>query len=195
MNLDLSPLGAAFDVATLKFKLIAGAIALVVLAAIVAAIWGWVEHGKSVAHAAGLAEGKQQVQKKWDDAVIAQQKVDLAASQENAVESKRRMAKQQENQDAQNAQLARERADADRNRRDAEQLRRDHETATEQWRRTLADSPSAADLAAAADAIGVCTDVLGRADKRASILAEIADARGAAGLKCQRDYDALEVKP
>lgn len=39
------------------------------------------------------------------------------------------------------------------------------------------------------DAIGVLADVLGRADERASILADLADRRGIAGRACERAYD------
>lgn len=41
------------------------------------------------------------------------------------------------------------------------------------------------------DPIGVLAHVLGRADERASILAELADRRGIAGRACERAYDAL----
>ena len=41
----------------------------------------------------------------------------------------------------------------------------------------------------ASDAIGVLADVLGRADARASILADLADRRGIAGRACERAYD------
>lgn len=45
------------------------------------------------------------------------------------------------------------------------------------------------------DHIGVLADVLGRADKRAGELADIADARYIAGRACERAYDALTTKP
>ena len=50
-------------------------------------------------------------------------------------------------------------------------------------------APTASDLRqAAGDPIGVLADVLGRADKRASILADLADRRGVAGRACEREY-------
>lgn len=44
---------------------------------------------------------------------------------------------------------------------------------------------------AAGDPIGVLADVLGRADRRAGILADLADRRGLAGRSCEREYDTL----
>lgn len=171
-----------------RFRLLAE---VLLIAAIAAAVWGWIQYGKHAAHERGLAEGRAEIHAQWDKEKLEQDAADMAAAQEHAVESKRRMAKQQENQDAQNQELARARADADRSKRVAEQLRRDHETAAAQWRSRLADSPTRADIEAAAGAIGVCTDLLGRAVARAGILASYADTARAAGLKCERDYDAL----
>ena len=39
------------------------------------------------------------------------------------------------------------------------------------------------------DPIGVLADVLGRADERAGVLADLADRRGIAGRACERAYD------
>ncbi|MBC7392344.1 MAG: DUF2514 family protein [Variovorax sp.] len=57
--------------------------------------------------------------------------------------------------------------------------------------RASEDRSAYPDGAAAADAIGVLADVLGRCDLRAQRLAEITDARGIAGRACERSYDAL----
>lgn len=43
----------------------------------------------------------------------------------------------------------------------------------------------------AGDPIGVLADVLGRADARAGLLADFADRAHAAGIACERSYDAL----
>ena len=48
-------------------------------------------------------------------------------------------------------------------------------------------------VAPAGDTLDLLADVLGRADKRAGILAEYADAARIAGAGCERDYDALTV--
>jgi hypothetical protein len=51
--------------------------------------------------------------------------------------------------------------------------------------------PSAPNLGTpAGDPIGVLADVLGRADERAGILADLADSRYLAGRACEREYDA-----
>jgi hypothetical protein len=52
--------------------------------------------------------------------------------------------------------------------------------------------PATAELRTPADdPIGVLADVLGRADKRASVLADIADRRGIAGRACERAYQVM----
>lgn len=54
-----------------------------------------------------------------------------------------------------------------------------------------AHPPAACGGEAAGDAIGVLADVLERADTRARVLAEYADAARTAGQACERAYDAL----
>lgn len=48
--------------------------------------------------------------------------------------------------------------------------------------------------ASTADPIGMLADVLGRADRRAGILAEYADSARIAGQACERAYDALNAE-
>lgn len=115
----------------------------------------------------------------------------LREAQANAAETARRLKAQQENQRAQDAALARARADAARAAADADRVRAQAADAAREWSARLGDSPTAEDLAAAAAAIRVCTELRGRAVKRAELLAAYADAARAAGLKCQADYDAL----
>lgn len=55
-----------------------------------------------------------------------------------------------------------------------------------------ARAASAAGGEAAGDPIGVLADVLGRADERAGVLAGYADQTRAAGLACERSYEALK---
>jgi len=56
--------------------------------------------------------------------------------------------------------------------------------------RTQCSNTAASDLGTpAGDAIGVLAYVLGRADERAGILADIAEQRGIAGRACERSYD------
>lgn len=115
----------------------------------------------------------------------------LAEHEAKAKEGLRRLQAQQRNQDDQNREFAAAQAAAARNADDAERVRAQAAHAAREWSARLADSPAVADRAAAADAIGVLADVLGRADRRAGLLASYADAARAAGLKCERDYDAL----
>jgi hypothetical protein len=72
---------------------------------------------------------------------------------------------------------------------------RDAANAAAQRARAGCAAPATADLRqAAGDPIGVLADVLGRADERASILAELADRRGIAGQACERLYDEARLK-
>lgn len=118
-------------------------------------------------------------------------KAALEDAQVAAKETQRRLDQQEENQRAHNAELAAARSAAARNGRAAEQLRHENAAIVQQWRGYLGDTAAVAECAPAGDAIGVLADVLGRADRRAGVLADYADAARAAGLKCERDYDAL----
>lgn len=85
--------------------------------------------------------------------------------------------------------LDRARADAGRARAAADRLR----VAAASAAAGAAAAAAAGDCAPAVAAAGVHADVLGRAVERARILAEHADAAGAAGEACQRAYDALRA--
>lgn len=115
----------------------------------------------------------------------------LREAQANAAETARRLKAQQENQRAQDAALARARADAAAAAADADRVRAQATEAAREWSSRLSDSPTVSDSQAAAAAIGVCADVLSRAVAHARILASAADASRAAGLQCERDYQAL----
>jgi hypothetical protein len=143
----------------------------------------------------GERAGKADVLAEWNAERAEQLQAAVEEGRANAKETQRRLDKQQENQRAQDLHLAAARADAAANRTDAERLREQAADAARQWRDALLNSPSASQLAAAADAIGVCTDLRSRADRRASLLAEYADAARIAGLKCEADYDALTRPP
>ena len=83
-------------------------------------------------------------------------------------------------------------ADRDRARAAERRLREQLATITSRYRTldaTGADSTPAGKQSPAGDAIGVLADVLGRADRRAGVLAAFADAAHAAGAACERDYD------
>lgn len=72
-----------------------------------------------------------------------------------------------------------------------------HDAAAAAARRSRACQGAAAagGGAAASDPAGVLADVLRRADDRAGVLAAHADAARAAGLACERAYDALMARP
>lgn len=82
-------------------------------------------------------------------------------------------------------QAARARADAAAGslRGSVAELRARVDSATERQRET------------AAAALDVLADVLGRADARAGELADLADRARAAGIQCEREYDALTASP
>jgi hypothetical protein len=105
---------------------------------------------------------------------------------------------EQELQDAQarnEAETARLQTERDRARADAGRAADRLRNAATAIASTCKGS-SAADVGTpAGDSIAVLADVLGRADKRAGELADIADARYIAGRACERAYDALITKP
>jgi hypothetical protein len=159
--------------------------------AMLAAYGAWHSH----VLAQGQASGSAEVQARWNAAQITQQKADLQTAEANARETQRRMERQKENQDVQDRELAAMRAAADHNGAAAFSLREQNAAAARLWRDALTDPASGSQCPAAADTIGVLADVLARADRRAGELASYADAARAAGLKCERDYDALTSRP
>lgn len=68
-------------------------------------------------------------------------------------------------------------------------LRDAAQAAAARARAACADSTASAVRETASDAISLLSDVLGRIDERAGILADIADRRGIAGRACERAYD------
>lgn len=157
-----------------------GLIKLAILAAAAAALAGLYAWRVGAERDYGRAE----VRAEWTAAALAE-------SEANARETFRRLARQQENQLAQDRKLAEIRAAADRNLAAADQLRTQSAAAARRWRDALRDSPTGSQCQAAGAAIVLQADVLGRADRRAGELAAFADAARAAGLKCEQDYRAL----
>lgn len=178
--MSFNPFSLAVGAVSWKFKVAAILLAVAALGS----LYAWRVH---VERDIGRAE----VQLKWDAVVSQQRAAALAESESNARETLRRLTRQKENQDAQNAELAAARSDAARNDAAAGKLRTQLADTAKRWRDALGDSPTGGNCATAGDAIGVLADVLGRADRRAGILATYADAARVAGLKCERDYDAL----
>ena len=135
--------------------------------------------------------GADEVHVLWSAETKKLQAAALAEATTNAKETLRRQERQQENQNAQNTQLAQARSDAARNAAGADQLRQQQADTAHQWSAALRDSPTVAVRQAAGAAIGLQADMLGRLDSAAVGLAEYADAARAAGSKCERDYSSL----
>lgn len=163
-------------------------------------LYKWLAIGVAIALAAGTVAAWdstriKRAEKRGADLVRAEYTAAaLREASSNAAESLRRLNKQKENQDAQDAALARAQADAGRAAADADRVRGQASDAAREWSARLGDSPTAEDLATAGAAIRMCVDLRGRAVARAELLARTADAARAAGLKCEADYDALTVK-
>jgi len=128
---------------------------------------------------------------------LAQARLDAARAQVKAVddariEEQRRIAAQTEIANAATKEAESARADARAAGAVADQLRA---RVAELARRPAGSGNSAASAggAAAGDPLGVLADVLSRADQRAGILAEYADAARISGKACERAYDALTV--
>ncbi|USE78817.1 DUF2514 domain-containing protein [Cupriavidus gilardii] len=128
------------------------------------------------------------------DAEIAQIRREAAVDQVKATdraraEEQRRIKEQTEIANAAKREAEQARADARAADAVAGQLR---QRVAELVAASRAGNPApASGGAAAGDTLGVLADVLSRADRRAGILAEYADAARIAGQACERAYDAL----
>jgi hypothetical protein len=159
---------------------------LLVAAVVAAAAWAFHLWKESIRE-----DGREEVRAEWATERAAQHAAALAASQRNAAETARRLAAQKEVSDAYERDLAAARRDAAGAAVAAGRLR-DQLAAFAAAHRGAAGHPAPAGSGPpAGDPIGVLADVLGRADERAGILAVHADAARAAGLACERAYDAL----
>ncbi len=118
---------------------------------------------------------------------------DLATKAEQAVRiQETQWAKAQEKNAREAAtQLTTARADADAARRAGDRLQQRVAALVVAARAAAAHPGAEPAIASASDPIGVLADVFSRADARAGILAEYADAARIAGAGCERDYDAL----
>lgn len=126
------------------------------------------------------------------------QHAELAAAAEQLraqTETARRKAQQEltHAQEAHAQEVAALHLDLDRARARAAAVgMRDATASAAQRARAQCAGPATADLGTpAGDPIGVLADVLGRADERAGILADLADRRYIAGRACEREYDKL----
>ena len=162
-----------------------------------------------------IAAGAQQVrvsalkaehaEYKAEQAALWRKQADLTAEAHKLALEADRAATQREQtltatieSNAKEAKNAQTRIAADRDRARAAEHRLRDQLATLVQRYRADGTPGANPAAAghqppAGDAIGVLADVLGRADQRAGILADAADRAHAAGLACERDYDAARA--
>lgn len=110
-----------------------------------------------------------------------------------AEEQRRQEALQEIVHDTQKA-LSKVRSDAAAAESVAQRLRGQLATLTARGREGGGDPSPGPGSPPAGDSIGVLADVLGRADRRAGILAEHADSARTAGHACERAYDALTAR-
>jgi hypothetical protein len=137
----------------------------------------------------GDDRGAARVQKLWDEDRARAQAEALAQAQAGAKETQRRLDHQQENQRAQDALLARSRADNARLASAVDRLQlRASAYLDAAGCSSLAGDPAVECVRQAAAQV---VDVLGRDAARHRQLALDADDARARGLKCEADYDAL----
>lgn len=135
--------------------------------------------------------GADVVQAKWARDREAQKDAALRQAAANAAETQRRLLAQKEAQDAYDKDLARVRADADAARAAASRLSGELAAFTAAHRAAAGNSAAPGNGQAAATALDLLANLLSRADREAGELAEFADAAHAAGIQCQRAYEAL----
>lgn len=148
------------------------------------AAWWWIDgridDARADGLAAGLAQGRADVQARWDDAKERQRKADAAEADRLRTELKGIT-------DAAQAQAARDRAAVDRARAAGDELQRTFAAALARCR-----DPAVAEGSAPAAGTGdLLADVSRRIDSAAGELAAVAQERGRAGSACERSYDAL----
>jgi hypothetical protein len=176
---------------------------LVILLAIAAAIAGlvasvtwayerWRGAIEEDAYSAGRAIGKAEVQALRDEDRARAQEAAIDQAHRAAAETLRRLEKQQENQRAQDDLVARMRLDNDRLAAAADRLQLRASAYLDAAGCGQLSGDSA--VACIRQAAGQIVDVLGRCAQRHRELAAVADDARARGLKCEADYDALELK-
>lgn len=127
--------------------------------------------------------------------LIAMADAAITGEQNARTEEQRRVAALQEIANDTAQALAQVRKDAAAADAVAQRLRRQLATFAARGREGGGDPAPGPGSPAAGDPIGVLADVLGRADRRAGILAEYADAARTAGRACERAYDSLTIAP
>lgn len=169
------------------------ALCAAVLFGIVWAYDTWHAGIRAEGKAEGLDRGRGEIQALWDADRARAQELQAEQARQSAAETLRRLNKQQENQRAQDALIARMRLDRDAAVAAAGglQLRASAYLDAAGCGALSGDSAVECVRKAAAQVV----DVLGRCSTRLVDLAAAADDARARGLKCEADYDALTVAP
>jgi len=159
-----------------------------VLVAVAASVVLWGDARERTGYMAGAAE----VQARWNAAQRVQEQAALDDAQAARVEERRRSAEQEGIAHAAELAASAARADASHAAAAAGSLRIRATATAATACRPAASDPGAASASAPASSPGdVLVDVLSRLAVVSGQLAAVADERGAAGLACERSYDAL----
>jgi len=160
--------------------------------AVVVALYGAHAWDRHRAAAAARADGAAEVTARWQAERVEAQRAAIAAEQAARGEEQRRVAAAGEIANAAQRQIDQAHADAVRARTESRGLRDAAARAAAACSGGGAEGAAAAESGASASGAGVVlADVLGRADDTAGELAAAFDAARAAGLACQRIYDAV----
>lgn len=136
--------------------------------------------------------GRAEVRAQWDADRATAMQAAIIDQQANAAETARRLAAQQEINNATTAQLNRARADADAARSAGDRLRAQLAAYVSAHRGDASSHPAPEPAGPPASApVDLLADMFRDSDEAAGILAAALDAARAAGLACERAYDAL----
>lgn len=135
--------------------------------------------------------GRKEVRAEWAADVLKQQADALARARDNAKETVRRIDRQTEAQNAHDQEIARARTDAAGAAAAADGLRRAVAAFAAASGRAPSDTSTSSEREATRAAFDLLTDMLGRVEEHGRGLAGYADAARAAGLQCERSYEAL----
>lgn len=159
-------------------------LAAILVAGLSACVYGYGRHQREA--------GRQEVQAKWDADRVIQQQAALKAQADNASETQRRLSAQQEIMNETTAQLNRARADADAARNAGDRLRAQLAAyVASADRGTSSNSTARPPGPPASTPVDLLADMFRSSDEAAGIMAAALDAARAAGLACERQYDAL----
>lgn len=171
-------------------------VALLAAAVIGGIVWAydtWHDSIESTAYTAGDRTGAARVKAQWDEDRAQAQAAAIEDARQKAAETKRRLERQKENDDAQQAQVALARADASRARAAADGL----QLTASAYLDAAGCGGRVGDSAAECirTAVARVLDVFGSCGNRVAELAATVDDARSRGQRCEADYDALVLKP